>query len=88
MKSKNYEDRQCGNPSVLILLLSFKSKYYPHHLLEHLRRDFVVKSFFAVKGKYSGRKITVSLGNVTVRGEKRWKGQGGSTTAKSLSERV
>jgi hypothetical protein len=34
---------------------------------------------------YSGRKITASLGNVTVRGGKRWKGQGGSTTAKSLS---
>jgi len=37
---------------------------------------------------YSGRKITASLGNVTVRGEKRWKGQGGSTMAKSLSEHV
>jgi hypothetical protein len=27
---------------------------------------------------YSGRKITESLGNVTVRGEKRWKEQGGA----------
>jgi hypothetical protein len=27
---------------------------------------------------YSGRKITASLGNVTVRGERRWKGQGGA----------
>jgi hypothetical protein len=35
---------------------------------------------------YSGRKITASLGNVTVRGEKIWKGQGRSTMAKSLSE--
>jgi hypothetical protein len=34
---------------------------------------------------YSERKITTSLGNVTVRGGKRWKGQGGSTMAKSLS---
>jgi hypothetical protein len=38
--------------------------------------------------EYSGRKITASLGKITVRGEKRWKGQGGSTTAKSLSEHV
>jgi hypothetical protein len=35
-----------------------------------------------------GRKITASFGNVTVRGEKRWKGQGGSMMAKSLSEHV
>jgi hypothetical protein len=34
---------------------------------------------------YSGRKITESLGNVTVRGKKRWKGQGGSAMANSLS---
>jgi hypothetical protein len=33
---------------------------------------------------YSGRKITASLGNVTVRGEIRWERQGGSTTAKSM----
>jgi hypothetical protein len=33
---------------------------------------------------YSGRKITASLGNVTVRGEKLWKGQGGSTITKSV----
>jgi hypothetical protein len=32
---------------------------------------------------YSGRKITESLGNVTVRGEK-WKGQGRNAMAKSL----
>jgi hypothetical protein len=37
---------------------------------------------------YSGRKITARLGNVTVRGEKRWKVQGGSTMAKSQSEHV
>jgi hypothetical protein len=37
--------------------------------------------------KYSGRKITESLGNVTVRGEK-WKEQGGSAMANSLSEYV
>jgi hypothetical protein len=37
---------------------------------------------------YSGRKITASLGNVTVRGEKRLKGQGGRTMANSLSEHV
>jgi hypothetical protein len=37
---------------------------------------------------YSGRKITSSFGNVTVRGEKIWKGQGGITTANSLSEHV
>jgi hypothetical protein len=36
------------------------------------------------KTVYSGRKITASLGNVTVRGEIRWKGQGGSKTAKCL----
>jgi hypothetical protein len=35
--------------------------------------------------EYSGRKITASLGNATVRGEKRWKGQGGSAMANSLS---
>jgi hypothetical protein len=35
-----------------------------------------------LSGTYSGRKITASLGNVTVRGENRWKGQGGSTTAR------
>jgi hypothetical protein len=34
---------------------------------------------------YSGRKVTASFGNVTVRGGKRWKGQGGSTMANSLS---
>jgi hypothetical protein len=33
----------------------------------------------------SGRKITASLGNVTVRGEKDGKGKGGSAMAKSLS---
>jgi hypothetical protein len=33
---------------------------------------------------YSGRKIAESLGNVTVSGEKRWKGQGGS----AMSEHV
>jgi hypothetical protein len=33
---------------------------------------------------YSVRKITASLGNVTVRGKKRWKGQWGSKTAKSV----
>jgi hypothetical protein len=37
---------------------------------------------------YSGRKITASLENVTVRGEKRWKEQGGSAIANSLSEHV
>jgi hypothetical protein len=35
--------------------------------------------------RYSGRKITDSLVNVTVRGGKRWKGQGGSAMANSLS---
>jgi hypothetical protein len=35
--------------------------------------------------RYNGRRITASLGNVTVTGEKRWKGQGGSAMAKSLS---
>jgi hypothetical protein len=37
------------------------------------------------QGCYSGRKITASLGNVTVRGGKWWKGQGGSAMAKRLS---
>jgi hypothetical protein len=37
---------------------------------------------------YSGRKIAASFGNVTVRGEIRWNGQGASKTAKSLSEHV
>jgi hypothetical protein len=72
MKSKNYEDRHCGNPSVLILLLSFKSKY-SHHLLEHLRRDFVVKSFSAVrgekrwkdKGEARRRRVCLSMYSVT-----------------------
>jgi hypothetical protein len=34
---------------------------------------------------YNGRKITASLGNVTVRGERRWKWQGGSAIVNSLS---
>jgi hypothetical protein len=38
--------------------------------------------------QYSGRKITESLGNVTVRGGKRWKEQEGSAMANSLSEHV
>jgi hypothetical protein len=38
--------------------------------------------------KYSGRKITESLGNVTVRGGKRWKEQEGSAIVNSLSEHV
>jgi hypothetical protein len=37
---------------------------------------------------YSGRKITESLGNVTVRGEKSWKEQEGSAIINSLSEHV
>jgi hypothetical protein len=37
---------------------------------------------------YSGCKITDSLGNVTVRGEKRWKEQEGSAIVNSLSEHV
>jgi hypothetical protein len=40
------------------------------------------------KRVYSGRKITASLGNVTVRGEKRCKEQGGSAIVNSLSEHV
>jgi hypothetical protein len=32
--------------------------------------------------------LTESLGNVTVRGEKRWKEQGGSAIVSSLSEHV
>jgi hypothetical protein len=36
---------------------------------------------------YSERKITESLGNVTVRGKK-WKEQGGSAMANSLSQHV
>jgi hypothetical protein len=39
-------------------------------------------------GRYTGRKITASLGNVTIKEEKIWKGKGGSTAAKSLSEHV
>jgi hypothetical protein len=39
-------------------------------------------------GVYSGSKITDCLGNVTVRGEKRWKEQGGSAIVNSLSEHV
>jgi hypothetical protein len=35
--------------------------------------------------EYMDPKITESLGNVTVRGEKRWKEQVGSTMANSLS---
>jgi hypothetical protein len=35
---------------------------------------------------YSGRKTTESVGNVTVRGEKRWKEQEGSAIINSLSE--
>jgi hypothetical protein len=37
------------------------------------------------KVTYSGRKITESLGNVAVRGGKRWKEQGGRVIANSLS---
>jgi hypothetical protein len=37
---------------------------------------------------YSGRKITESLGNVTVRGEKRLKEQEGSAIVNILSEHV
>jgi hypothetical protein len=37
---------------------------------------------------YSGLKINETLVNVTVRGEKIWKGQEGSAMAKSLSEHV
>jgi hypothetical protein len=37
---------------------------------------------------YSGRKITATLGNVTVRGEIRWKEQGGSAIVNNLSEPV
>jgi hypothetical protein len=37
---------------------------------------------------YSGRKITDSLGNVTVRGEKGWKEQEASGIVNSLSEHV
>jgi hypothetical protein len=42
---------------------------------------------FKTELQYSGRKITESLGNVAVRGEK-WKEQGGSAMADSLSEHV
>jgi hypothetical protein len=38
--------------------------------------DSTIPAQAAIKS-YSGRKITESMGNVTVRGEKRWKGQGG-----------
>jgi hypothetical protein len=38
----------------------------------------MTKKKSALRNTYSGRKITTSFGNVTVRGEKRWKGQGGS----------
>jgi hypothetical protein len=37
---------------------------------------------------YSGLKITERLGNVTLRVEKRWKEQGGSGMANSMSEHV
>jgi hypothetical protein len=40
------------------------------------------------KERCTGRKITESLGNVTVRREKRWKEQGGSAMVNSLSEHV
>jgi hypothetical protein len=45
-------------------------------------------SFLKQIQRYSGRKITESLGNVTVRGEKRWKEQGGRKMANSLSQHV
>jgi len=38
--------------------------------------------------KYTGRKITENLGNVTVRGEKRWEEQEWSAIVNSLSEHV
>jgi hypothetical protein len=49
---------------------------------------WVAKRIPEGREKYSGSKITASFGNVTVRGKKIWKGQGGSTMAKSLSEHV
>jgi hypothetical protein len=39
-------------------------------------------------GSCSGREITESLGNVSVRGEKRFKEQEGSAIVNSLSEHV
>jgi hypothetical protein len=55
-----------------------------NHVYYHIFTDALSNRL----ANYSGRKITPSFGNVTVRGEKIWKGQGGSTTAKSLSEHV
>jgi hypothetical protein len=52
-------------------------------LVLHFYKDLDLKEH-----SYNGRKITESFGNVTVRGEKRWKEQGGSAMANSLSEHV
>jgi hypothetical protein len=48
----------------------------------HLHSDLDLQSGEDIR-IYSGRKITESLRNVTVRGEKGWKEQGGSKMAKS-----
>jgi hypothetical protein len=58
---------------------------FTQHLTEFCFSSQRLVSCCPHKNKYSGRKITASLGKVTVRGEKRWIGQGGSTTAKCLS---
>jgi hypothetical protein len=43
------------------------------------------RNSLSMRSLYSGRKITESLGNVTVRGEERWKEQGGRAIVNSLS---
>jgi hypothetical protein len=69
---------------------SLKSISLSPHLCQglpcgHFPSRFRTTVLYAWLSIYSGRKITASFGNVTVRGEKRWKGQGGSAMANSLS---
>jgi hypothetical protein len=52
-----------------------------HLQLQHAR-------LYCIEVRYSGFRITESLGNVTVRGEERWKEQGGKAIVNSLSEHV
>jgi hypothetical protein len=82
------------NLSLLLLLMDAQSGsahtvYCPRHLWEEFTSlGLSVHTAFKTKRSYSGRKITESLGNVTVRGAESWKEQGGRAMANSLSEHV
>jgi hypothetical protein len=76
------------NHYVTLALTNSKSCVYLHALYSPrtaLRMFTPRRDHLMVCLLYSGHKVTASLGNVTVRGEKRWKGQGASMMANSLS---